>query len=112
MEKRLLQYVLIGAIFFIGLTVGISNDNDNTSDTSNKSTLQNQLDEFEIEIQTPNNDFETSNPYVDVDDITQDELSENLKVENNILNNIAKSGGSIIDGTIDFLSKSWDMITK
>lgn len=112
MERKMLHYIFIGIIFFIGLLVGVSR-NTNTDVENNITDFQSELKKFENDIQIPNNDFKPITPQEDETNsiiVNNQDIKQNI--DDNILNKIAKLGGKIIDSTIDFLSKTWKTFIK
>lgn len=84
MEKRLLRYTIIIVIFFVGLSMGVSYQENN------RKNLQKSLDDFEKQITTPNNDFVPVNPVNNQDDYYYQEIDHNL------FSGLAKDGEYIV----------------
>ena len=86
MEKKFLRYTIIIIIFFVGLSMGVSYQENN------RSNLQDTLDSFEDQITTPNNDF------VPVDPVTNEdgEYYSNEEIDHNLFTGLAKDGEYII----------------
>lgn len=85
MEKRFLKYTLLLIIFFVGLSMGISHQENNRTDQ-----LQKNLKDFENDITQPNNDFDPVNPNDDKVVTTEDQ------VKGNIFTTIGKDGEYLV----------------
>ncbi len=95
-----MRYMLIAIIFFVGLTIGISDNKPKTSEITDD--LQNQLNDFEQQIQDPVN----SGNYDPIDIETGKTRFENESdiLSPNLFNGIAKTGDNIINGVFDFIT--------
>ncbi|QVK19372.1 hypothetical protein KHQ81_06710 [Mycoplasmatota bacterium] len=101
MEKKFLRYTIIGIIFFVGLSMGVS-----YQDTNRSKNLQDTLDSYETEITTPNNDFTPVNP----SDNTDINDNSSPKIKHNLVTGLAKDGEYVIKKGLDLvLDKSDDV---
>lgn len=85
LEKRLLRYTIIIIIFFVGLSMGVSYQENN------RKNLQKSLDDFEEQITTPNNDFVPVNPVTN-----QEETYYDQEIDHNLFSGLAKDGEYIV----------------
>ncbi|NLC95165.1 MAG: hypothetical protein GX676_05700 [Bacilli bacterium] len=95
MEKRLIRYILVVIIFFVGLSMGID-----YHDQNRKSGLNKQISTFESIITKPGNDFEPLNPIEDIED--EDEYPV-VQVEHNLFTSLAKDGEYILKKGLDLI---------
>ncbi len=93
MEKKLLRYTIIVIIFFVGLSMGV------TYQQNNRSNLQATLDSYEDEITTPNNDFKPVNPTTNPDYIYQ----ESEEIDHNLVSGLAQDGEYVIKKGLDLI---------
>lgn len=101
MESKMVKYLLIAFIFFIGLTMGVS-----YQENEQATGLQQQLKQFEKDIQDPDNNFIPVNPYDDDNtSVTEYEL------KHNVFTVLAKDGEYVIKLILDAVfNKSGDFI--
>ncbi|NLG82800.1 MAG: hypothetical protein GX490_09860 [Bacilli bacterium] len=104
MEKRLLRYVLVIIIFFVGLSMGI-----NYHDQNRKSGLNKQISTFESIITTPGNDFEPINP---IDDEKAENEYPAVEVKHNLFTGLAKDGEYILKKGLDLILDGANEILK
>jgi hypothetical protein len=107
MEKKFLKYTLILIIFFIGLSMGVT-----FQENSRTKELQDDLRDFEDDITNPNNDYDDdftpTNP-TDEDDQVNDDYDKDVK--NNVFTSLAKDGEYLIKKGISLIfEKSDDLI--
>ncbi len=101
MEKKFLRYTIIAVIFFVGLSMGVSYQENNRT-----KNLQSSLNDFESEITQPNNDFEPIDPYENIDSTS----TNSLKVKHNLFSGLAKDGEYVIKKGLELvLNKSDDV---
>jgi len=99
MEKKFLRYTIIAIIFFVGLSMGVSYQDNN------RSNLQDTLDSYQTVITEPNNDFSPVNPG------NNKVNNENTpKIKHNLVTGLAKDGEYVIKKGLDLiLDKSDDV---
>ncbi len=100
MERKFLRYTVIVIIFFVGLSWGVSYQNNNAT------TLQSTLDSYENQITSSNNDFTPVNPN-DNPDAVYDSIP---KIKHNLFTGLAKDGEYVIKKGLELvLDKSDDV---
>lgn len=101
MEKKFLRYTIIAVIFFVGLSMGVSYQENNRT-----KNLQNSLDQFQSEITVPNNDFKPVDPYENIDST----VPKSQKIKHNLFSGLAKDGEYVIKKGLELvLNKSDDV---
>ena len=97
MERKIIKYAIIAIIFFIGLSMGVSYKENETT------FKQQQLEDFEEEIVIPGNDWVPVNPY--------DDDENNLDIEHNFFTMLSKDGEHLIRGFFNLIfDKSDDFV--
>ncbi|ERJ13739.1 hypothetical protein [Haloplasma contractile] len=97
MERKFVRYLMIGIIFFIGLSMGTS-----FSPTNSAKDVQEKAKEFEDDITNPDTDFEPVNPY-------ENQTGEPIK--HNFYTSLAKDGEYLVKKTVEFVfEKSDDLL--
>ncbi len=94
MEKKLLRYAIIVVIFFIGLSMGVTYQQENRS-----KRLQGELSSFEDEITEPNNDFEPVNPVTNPDE----SYESSPNIDHNLFTSLAKDGEYILKKGLELI---------
>lgn len=89
MNKRLLKYVYVAIIFFVGLSLGSAK-----VDNVGSEKVQTQIDEFEDDIVIEGNDYEGKYP------------EKTFKVKHNLFTLVAKDGETLLKQTVTFLIKA------
>ncbi|XMB85126.1 hypothetical protein RJG79_06790 [Mycoplasmatota bacterium WC44] len=79
MEHRIFRYIFLILILFVGVSMGNNNDN-----------LQNKINDFEEEIQTPHNDYS---------------YNEMEMYDTNIINDVAKKSEKVITNSLELLGE-------
>ncbi|MDF2699260.1 MAG: hypothetical protein K0Q49_816 [Haloplasmataceae bacterium] len=104
MEKKLLKYTLIVIIFFVGLSLGVSyQDNNKTRD------IQQSVDDWEDDNTIPTTGTNDDDEFTPVDPAGSSAVTK--KVNHNLFSSLAKDGEFLIKKGLDLiLSKSDDLI--
>jgi hypothetical protein len=105
MEKNLLKYAFILIIFFIGLSMGVS-----YQENSRTREIQDDLRDFEDDITNPNNDYDDDfTPTNPTDDDVSNDYDKDVK--NNVFTTLAQDGEYLIKKGITLVfEKSDDLI--